>query len=193
VQWKPGGQELATAHYGGVTLWLPESDEARSRLIWQGSSLALAWSPSGRYIATGEQDSTVHFWNVDTGQDLHMYGYETKVRELAWDAGGRWLATGGGSTIPVWDCSGKGPEGRKPVMLKGHDASPSVLQYQRGGPLLLSGGLDGLVAVWHPVKTTKPLAVAQLDRPVAQVAWSPDDQRIAVGDNSGMVTVYSAP
>ena len=44
-----------------------------------------------------------------------MSGYSTKVRELSWHANSRFLATGGGPAVVVWDFSGKGPAGSKPV------------------------------------------------------------------------------
>ena len=106
----------------------------------------LEWSPSGKYIATGDQDSTVHFWIANTGQDLQMWGYETKVLELAWSFNSRYLATGGGTQVVVWDCSGKGPENTRPMMLEGHQQLIKHLRFQRQGMLLASGGNDGMLA-----------------------------------------------
>jgi WD40 repeat protein len=72
------------------------SQEApQRRFEWKGSILRLAWSPNGRFVATGDQDSTVHFWFEEDRRDLQMSGYPTKVREL-WNAASRYLATGGG-------------------------------------------------------------------------------------------------
>src|SRR6185369_7161824 len=57
IQWKPGEKILASAAYEVVCLWTPEQQEAVQRFSWKGSHLALAWSPDGKYIATGDQDS----------------------------------------------------------------------------------------------------------------------------------------
>ena len=113
IRWRPRWHELASAAYGQLAIWKHDKAEAISAFEWKGSMLTLAWSPDGRYIATGDQDSTLHFWIVKTGEDLMMYGYPTKVRELSWDSVGRYLATGGGPQVTVWDCSGKGPEGAR--------------------------------------------------------------------------------
>ena len=85
LQWKPRVRQLASITYGGVTLWDPQQSEAIRQLEWRGSSLVVEWSPNGKYIATGDQDSTVHFWIMSTGDDLQMSGYLTKVRELSWE------------------------------------------------------------------------------------------------------------
>ncbi len=193
LQWRPRVRQLASIAYGGVTLWDPQQSEAVRRLEWQGSSLVVAWSPDGKHIATGDQDSTVHFWIMSTGKDLQMSGYPTKVRELSWDATSRYLATGGGQEVTVWDCSGRGPAGTSPVTLSGHQDFLSVVRFQHHGKLLASGGTDGLVYVWQLRGRTSSLAVyeAALTAGVTSLVWSPNDQYIAVGDESGAVSVFS--
>ena len=193
LQWKPRVTQLASIAYGGVTLWDPQHSEAIRRLEWRGSSLVIAWSPDGKHIATGDQDSTVHFWIMATGEDLQMSGYPTKVRELSWDATSRYLATGGGQEVTVWDCSGRGPAGTKPITLSGHQDFLSVVRFQHRGKLLASGGADGLVYVWQLRGRRSSLAVheADLAAGVTSLVWSPNDQYIAVGDESGGVSVFS--
>ena len=159
LQWKPHVTQLASIAYGGVTLWDPQHSEAIRRLEWRGSSLVIAWSPDGKHIATGDQDSTVHFWIMATGEDLQMSGYLTKVRELSWDATSRYLATGGGQEVTVWDCSGRGPAGTKPITLSGHQDFLSVVRFQHRGKLLASGCADGLVYVWQLRGRRSSLAV----------------------------------
>jgi G3E family GTPase/WD40 repeat protein len=192
VAWRPGTLELASAAYGGVSLWTATSSERARHFAWKGSVLKLAWSPSGKYLATGDQDSTVHFWIYATGQDLQMSGYPTKVRELAWDCGSKFLATGGGCEMTVWDCSGKGPEGTTPLSLSAHAKTTTVssLAFQHRGQLLASGGGDGLVVLWQPEKGKRPVIQTKLDSGITQMAWAGDDARLAVAGESGEVALY---
>jgi WD40 repeat protein len=187
---RPGTGELTSATYGGVALWRRESAEPLMRLEWKGSVLKLAWAPSGEYLAHGNQDSTVHFWVLRSGQDLQMSGYPMKVRELAWDPTGTYLATGGGPAVTVWDCSGRGPENTEPLTFKGHDEPISVLTYQAHGPFLASGGQDGRVFLFQPGRFKKFLTRADLEGPISQVVWSPDDRLLAVATEQGEVAVY---
>lgn len=191
LQWKPGANELATAAYGELRVLRPALDKAVRTFTWKGSILVLAWDPLGKFIATGDQDSTVHFWILKNGEDLMMSGYETKVRELAWDYTGRWLATGGGAVPCVWDTSGSGPADTTPAQLKAHEDQVTSLAYQHRGPLLASGGADGLVAVWNPGKSSRSLATVDLGFPITKTAWSMSDQKLAVATESGRVAVYS--
>ena len=195
IQWHPSEPILASAGYGKLFLWdcsnaKPQAAPPRE-FAWPGSMLALAWSPDAKYIAAGGQDSTVHFWVLETGEDMQMSGYPTKVRELAWDATGRWLATGGGEACCVWDFAGKGPAGSTPVQLEGHTQYISCLAFQHQGALLASGGEDGLVALWQPSKGPGSLALAKHAAPITQLAWSPDDQRLAVATAEGAVLMYA--
>jgi WD40 repeat protein len=153
--------------------------------------LALAWSPNGRYIATGDQDSTVHFWIVKTGEDLMMSGYPTKVKELSWDSSSRYLATGGGTMPCVWDCSGDGPAGTTPQQYEAHTQRITALAFQNRNTLLASGGADALVALWRVSGSREPLVQEYLPSPITQLAWSPDDRSLAVGTESGVITVYT--
>jgi WD40 repeat protein len=190
IKWRHDEQQFAISAYNGVVLYDPIQPEPLRRFQWQGSTLTLEWSPDGRYIATGDQDSTVHFWITETGQDLQMWGYETKVLELAWSGNSRYLATGGGTQVVIWDCSGKGPAGTKPIMLEGHQHLIKHLKFQRNGMLLASGGNDGMVGIWRVErKKSALLTSATFKDPIAGITWSPDDHCIAVTDEIGTVAV----
>lgn len=193
VSWKPGSsKELVTASYGGLTFYNPGAREPLRRFEWKGSTLTIAWSPNGKYVATGDQDSTVHFWIHADGRDLQMFGYPTKVRELAWDPTSRFLATGGGPAVTVWDCSGKGPAGTTPASLEAHEDYVTDLAFQRKGSLLASCAEDGTIALWRLGSRT-PVALGALDSGVTRNTWSPADDRLATGCEDGQVSVFATP
>ena len=190
IAWHTKSNQLAIVPYGGLILLDPDRGDTQ-QFAWKGASLRLAWSPDGRYVATGDQDSTVHFWYAKTGKDLQMWGYPTKVRELAWDSTSRYLATGGSATVVVWDCSGKGPEGTKPLMLEAHGANLSALAFQHRGLTLASSGRDGWLHLWAVGGSKQPIASQGYSAPIAQIAWSPDDRWLAVGTEMGDVELLA--
>jgi len=158
LAWRPGTNHLAILAYGAATIYDPSGGtEPVKRFEWKGSPLKMAWSPDGSVLAHGNQDATVHFWYYDSGLDLQMHGYPTKVRELAWDFSSRYLATGGGPMACIWDCGGsKGPEGSQPQMLEGHDENVTALAYQGRGYLLGTAAGDGRVLLWQPGNKKAP-------------------------------------
>ena len=69
--------------------------------------LVLAWSPDGKYIATGDQTDGAFLGHEDR-PGFAMSGYPDKVRGCRVDQRGRYLATGGGPIVCVWECSARG-------------------------------------------------------------------------------------
>lgn len=196
LAWRPSRDTLAALVYGGVMLWTLHGDKPPTfrLLAWKGSPLKMTWSPDGSMLAHGNQDSTVHFWYVETGEDLQMSGYATKVRELSWNPTSRFLATGGGPAVCVWDCGGSGPAGSRPQMLMGHreESTITAIAFQHRGHLLGSADTDGQVWVWQPGNKKQPLVgVATGGEAVTCLAWSPDDALLAVGYESGAVAVLT--
>jgi WD40 repeat protein len=196
VAWRGDGSEVATICYGGARLWGIAERGSGRQLEWKGSLVSAAWSPDGAVIACGSQDCSVHFWRVETDIDSEMTGYPLKVKALAWDAASTLLATSGDVDTTVWKFEGKGPEGSKPVTLKGHEGPVTALAFQRRGGLLASGGADGVVALWEPKKGPTPrgagFGVAGTEvGEVAAVAWRGDGKALASADGAGAVTVWS--
>ena len=187
--WNPDGSGVAAAAYNGVTLHVTGKQRQLRKYEWKGSSLVLTWSPDAKYIATGEQDSTVHFWHVNSGKDAQMGGFPTKVLELSWDSSGRWLATGGGASVCLWDCRGKGPAGRKPRQYDGHSNKVTQLVFQPDGKLLASADADGHLFLWNPIKHDKVISRLSLSSSASCLRWCKGG-RLAVGQQDGKVVIF---
>lgn len=191
IAWAPNGARIATGGFGGV--WLHDV-EGKSRettaLPWKGAVLTLAWSPNGKVIAGGMQEGAVHFWRLSGGHS-QMQGYPGKVRETRWSANSRHLATGAGASIVIWDFSGKGPEGTKPIQLEGHTDRVTVLAYQATGGHLASGGMDWRLSLWRPAQRALAVDAHLLGAPPCALAWSPDGARLAVASEDGELGLYA--
>ena len=190
VGWNPNGSAVASAAYNGITLHVPGKQSRPRKYTWKGSSLVLAWSPDSKYIATGEQDSTVHFWHVKSGDDAQMWGFPTKVLELSWDSSGGWLATGGGATVCLWDCSGKGPSGRKPHLYDAHPTKLTQLSFQPDGDLLASADAEAFLFLWDPIKHDKIIGGVSLSSFATCLRWCKGG-RLAVGQQDGKVVIFN--
>ena len=191
LAWILGGGTLAVAYISGVSLRDPATGGEERAFPARDPILKMAFSPSGKWLLTGNQDCTVHVWNTDNGSEMHMRGYATKVRQLAWHRGSRWLATGGGEAVSVWDCSGRGPEGRTPILLEWHTDMVSALHYQPTGDWLASGARDGSIAVWTPTQRTNRVSGAKISSGVTCLAWSPNGTLLAATGEGGEIQMLT--
>ena len=188
LDWEPGTGRLAAASYGGIRWYGPGSGSPGpvDEYIWKGSILVVAVSPDGRWLASGNQDSTSKVWEIPTGEDLEMTGYPAKVDRLAWDHFGHQLAVASNEVVMVWRCSGSGPEGTRPQVLESHTDRIADLTFQPAGPLLATVGLDRVVAVWNPARRRRPLRALDAGEPLSRVDWIAEDA-LVVGTADGRV------
>jgi WD40 repeat protein len=129
---------------------------------------------------------------VATGKELQMSGYPLKVAQLCWESALKVLATAGSPAITVWDCSGKGPRGRRPQTWMHHRHPIRTMRYQKDGPRLASGCAEGRVAIWRPSKRRDPDMTAQLNSPITDLAWSLGSSRLAAATENGRVVAFDA-
>lgn len=190
LAWEPQGGCVAEAHFGGVRLWDGDDFVLQKELPYHNGIQALAWSPDGRWLVSGNQDPSVHLWMPEGDLELQMSGYETKVQQLSFERTGRWLATSGGRDACVWDFSGAGPEGRAPDMLP-HGSPLCAVAFQRDHGLLATSAQDGTVMLWSPERVQPLRATIRMPGGATKLAWSPGDRYLAIGAESGAVYVLA--
>jgi WD40 repeat protein len=188
LAWDPAGGCVAAAAFGGVRLWDGDDYILQKELPYANGMHALTWSPDGKWLVSGNQDPSVHLWQPESEFELHMSGYEGKVKHLTFDHTSRWLATGGGRDACVWDCSGAGPEGREPAMLP-HDLPVCAVAFQHAHGLLATAAQDGSVQLWSPERKQPLRATVKLPSTATKLSWSPDDRLLAIGSEKGIAYV----
>lgn len=190
----PKGKRLAATHYNGVSLWWVngEAGQTPHRLNWKGSHLAAAWSSNGKYLLTSMQENALHGWRLPEFSDFQMSGYGQKPKSFAWDSSGRWLATAGSPGVVTWDCGGKGPMGKPPLVLAEqssditalvapHPELPLVAAATLAGHVLLARIEDERI-VWLKTNATNGLADE-----ITALRWSASGQTLVAGSESGQL------
>jgi WD40 repeat protein len=183
------GAVIAAACFGHVSLWDTTTFAAQKEFSYGNAIYALTWSPDRRWLVAGCHDNAVHLWAPAEDLELHMSGYETRLKELSFSHDSKWLATGGGRDACIWDCSGAGPEGREPMPLP-HSSRVVAVAFQNSHGLLASGGADGEFSLWALARKNPLFAEVKMPSAATKFAWRADDARLAVGTEKGQLFVF---
>ena len=192
LAWREVGDELAAA-VGADVWWYGDADGPVRTSQGSGAALVLAASPGGRWLAVGNQDSSIHCWQlIGEPDELAMAGFATKVSQLSWTSDAALLAAGNLGRVSVWDFTGLGPKGADPRQLAAHEGRTTALAFAPGAtadrPLLVSGGADGMVRLLvadgaHP----QPLAEVEVPGAPTALRWVPSGDTVVVGCSDGSV------
>ena len=157
---------------------------------------AVAWSPDGKLVATGERNDRVTVWDARTGAArcplFRAHGNSAmEPGYVAISRKGLLAAATQDSRIRFADprrCRERGHTRENPWDTTG------PLAFSPDGETLASGGVFGFVTLWD-VSTRKPIRRLRGDRKevaVTSVAFSPDGSRVAAGRSDGRLLLYDA-
>jgi len=193
--WNPGNpRELASVGKGGSRLWRVGRAHPYGGFLWEGASQVVTWSPDGRWVVTGDQTASIHIddlHDLEQCKPLHINGFESRVKTFAWLRNGSRLAVGGGRTITLLPCRGKGERNNtQPARLDAHLAEVTCLAAVPKSDALLSAGRDGAVLLWRLEASEKPDLLAMVDDEITSLSLSPSEDCFVLGTHSGALTLY---
>lgn len=149
---------------------------------------ALAWSPSGEYLASGGNDSLVHVWHRGAAEPVAtLAGHEGALRCLEWSPDGRSLVTGADDgCVVVWDWATREAIRRH----RDHRRWINAVGWSPCGSRYTSASGDGTMIVYDTV-TQKP--IVWLRSPLSNfmsIAWSAEGSRLAAAARTNVVVVW---
>ena len=110
---------------------------------------AVAWSPDGKYIASGSADTRVQVWDAVTGNNIVTYRkHASKVNAVAWSPDGKRIASASDDrTVQIWDAA----TGNTIFTYRGHSKEVSSVAWSPNGKRIASASYDQTVQVWQAV------------------------------------------
>lgn len=153
--------------------------------------LGLAWSPNGKFIATGSAGiGTVQVLNAQTRTVGVTYtGHNDGISMLAWSPDSKRIASASyDQTVQIWDAA----TGKTLVTYTGHQGAVLSVAWSPDGNRIVSGSYDQTVKTWDATTgQTIDTDYGHHDQ-VTSVAWSPNGQYIASSSADNTVIVSQA-
>jgi len=192
---KPRGEVAVLCHSFGT--YVHRVDLAKGEYVAKNPGhhmrcLATAFSPDGRWLATGGKDRAVYVWEVATGKQVQGFrNLPGEVFGLAFDPVHRQLVAGlSNGDLYVW----KLDKWNLSKSIPAHSGAINGIAFTSSGRFLVTGGADGRVHLWNTANWTKvDSLVGGHPDGVRSIVALDDGQRFATTGNNGFVRVHSRP
>lgn len=187
VRFMAGGKRLAASRYNGVSIWSVEELRKPEELTWAGSLTGVSVSPNDQYVAAATQDRELHVWDLVSGRDFRLGGYQRKVKAFGWTKDSTYLYTSGADVLVAWGLAGD-PGAIPPVEI-GYAFSQTISAVAEIGSRsrLVAGFTDGSVMIGEAGKGTAKIARGGTGASVTAIVADQKLSTFAFGTADGAV------
>lgn len=187
--WHPQGSHLMVSGHQGVKIWHRDDWDADPTVREiAAAGVAIALSPDGQYLASGNLDHTLLVWPFDSADPWQMRGFPGKVRQLAWSditvGQAPLLATASSTDVIVWRKQSDASDGWNAEVLDLHEQRVNAIAFQPGSTLLAAAAEDGRVCLWSKARQATQILEGD-PQGFSTLAWSPSGQWLAAGRRQG--------
>jgi len=187
-----GGRSADAAPLVSPTTAAPRIVSATPVLTFAGHQQtvrAVAWSPDGRYLASGGDDGQLLVWGTD-GVVRQRVAHPAAVSALAWSPENERLVTGAANQVTFLSAlSGM----VLASSLHDHFSTVTSLAWTtHNQQQVVSGALDQRAIVWQTTPYQPQTIFTRHTAPIEAVSWAADGHTIASSSHGGVVRVWNA-
>ncbi|HLO51732.1 MAG TPA: NB-ARC domain-containing protein, partial [Kamptonema sp.] len=150
--------------------------------------LALAFSPDGKLLATGDANGEIRLWLAVDSTLLRIYeGHAGWVNSIAFSANGKWLCSGSSDgTVKIWDVE----TGNCQKTLLGHTQRVRAVAFSPDGKNIASGSSDRTVRLWEIDSGCCQKIYSGHIGFVWSISFSPDGRTLASGSQDRTIKLW---
>ncbi len=168
-------QDVGAKEEAGILLQTGHADVVTS----------VAFSPDGKYIASGSSDKTIKLWKKETGNLIRtLEGHSGSVNSIAFSPDERYIASGSSDkTVKIWDVS-------TGEIIKTFNDEGEIwsIAFSPNSEYVAAGWYRETVALWE-IKTGKCVIVPRpsiTDCRIHSMIFSPDSKYVLCTTNEGI-------
>jgi len=196
AQLSPDGRHIAYAGrdrnlYVGTSTPSPITVRASGHTDWV---TAVAWSPTGRYLATVSDDRSGVIWRITATPEgpyvelvTVLSGHSNWVDSVAWSPDETRVVTGGADhTARLWDST----TGDMIAVLRGHTGRVKAVAWSPDGNRIATGSYDRTVRVWD-AQGDVGIGVIGIHRDrITDVEWMPGGDHVLTASFDGTARIW---
>lgn len=138
-----------------AVVWAADTMDEVTQLVAHTAAVnAAAFSPDGRWLATGGDDGAIYLWDVSTlgpmaspVEPIALSGHQAKIVHLSFNADGSALVSSSWDhRVGLWDL--RSPE-KAVRFLDGHQGPVNAALFSEDGRYVYSAGGDGHIRYWN--------------------------------------------
>jgi WD40 repeat protein len=151
---------------------------------------SIAFSPDGRFVLTGSEDSMARLWDAATGQQLRSFkGHTSTVASVVFSPNGRTVLTGSyDGTARIWEVA----TGKQLESFKADDRYIHSVAFSPDGRFVLTGSADKTARLWDVATNRQIRAFEGHADEVMAVAFSPDGRSVLTGSKDNTARLWDA-
>lgn len=191
IDWSQRGAIATASEDGTAQVWDPNGAEKPRVFRHSAGVRGVAWSASGRRIATACRDHAARIWDLEesASPSCVLDGHDDWVESVAWSPDGRRVATSSADwTACIWDPEG----GAELARLRGHADWVQGVAWSPDGKRVATSSRDKEVRIWDAVGGVPLDVLRGHGQWVHRVAWAPDPKRLATASYDRSVRIWDA-
>lgn len=189
LDWHPSGDQLAYLHNDVTVRVVGFEDGATCSEVQADCEVvnSMAWSPSGKLLATVSDDGYLRVWDPSTGEIVSRYRGHSQVVDLDWSPNGKQIVCAASSTGTfMWDIA-KG----EVFYMRGHSSYVHAVAWHPDGTRIASADETGTLLIWDAKSYQQTIALKFDQGGVPELAWHPSGAMLAATAYGGFKTVQT--